>query len=63
MSGNAKENLPVPPKEGKRRFRLVRLEERIAPVNGYWTSPNTGCNPIPTAQAPCALPTVQGCFR
>ena len=27
----------------KRRFRLVRLEERIAPAQGGVTSPHNGC--------------------
>jgi hypothetical protein len=35
-SGNDKENLALPTKETKRRFQIVRLEERAAPTTtGY----------------------------
>jgi hypothetical protein len=30
-SGNDKENLALPTKERKRRFQIVKLEERVAP--------------------------------
>jgi hypothetical protein len=39
-SGNDKENLALPPKERKRRFQIVRLEERVAPRTTRWTQ---GC--------------------
>jgi hypothetical protein len=45
-SGNAKQNFVLPPKEGKRRFQMVRLEERVAPATTLCT---TGCQTQHTA--------------
>ena len=36
--GNDKENLALPPKERKRRFQIVRLEERVAPATTRYRS-------------------------
>jgi hypothetical protein len=39
---NDKENSALPPKEGKRRFQMVRLEERVAPATTrYFYQPET----------------------
>jgi hypothetical protein len=37
-SGNDKENFVLPPKEGKRRFQMVRLEERVAPATTLYST-------------------------
>jgi hypothetical protein len=35
---------PPRPEEKRRRFRIVKLEERIAPSNGdYWKTHNKNC--------------------
>ena len=55
------EQAPQPrPEEKKRRFRLVKLEERIAPtlIGGSLNSGTSG--PGPTHQTVCTLVTCHG---
>jgi hypothetical protein len=46
---------PRPPEKKPKRFRLVKLEERIAPAQGGVTSPGHGCFTSPCHTFTCGL--------
>ena len=54
-SGNDKENLALPPKERKRRFQIVRLEERVAPATARYQQTGLKCSAV--CSDGCGIPT------